>query len=168
MDYAVVALPAAPLRRKPNHRSEMVSQLLFGETVIVLKEKGDLWVKVRGLHDGYEGWTTNTLIQEVDEAFAKSKSNYVADGLLNQLIVGDKKINIPPGASLPEMVAETIASHSGTFIRTDQQTPGETLIRKLTTPWLNAPYLWGGRTILGVDCSGFVQVIYKMMGIDLP
>ena len=69
MDYAVVALPAAPLRRKPNHRSEMVSQLLFGETVIVLKEKGDLWVKVRGLHDGYEGWTTNTLIQEVDEAF---------------------------------------------------------------------------------------------------
>src|SRR4030095_12976480 len=45
--------------------------------------------------------------------------------------------------------------------------PGKEVINKLTKQWMNAPYLWGGRTPLGVDCSGFVQVIYKMMGIDL-
>ena len=46
--------------------------------------------------------------------------------------------------------------------------PGTDLLHQLILPWLNAPYLWGGRTPLGVDCSGFVQVIYKLMGIDLP
>jgi len=178
MDYAVVALPAAPLRRKPNHRSEMVSQLLFGETVRVLKENGDLWVKVRGLHDGYEGWMTNTLLQEVDETFTKSTNNYVAEGLLNLLMIGDKKINIPAGSSLPGlevmgggnrgMLGDKEYTFSGTFLKRNDQTRNESLIGQLTKVWLNAPYLWGGRTILGVDCSGFVQVIYKMMGIDLP
>jgi cell wall-associated NlpC family hydrolase len=57
---------------------------------------------------------------------------------------------------------------SGTFIKRNEQKAGEALIRQLSAAWLNAPYLWGGRTILGVDCSGFVQVVYKMMGIDLP
>ena len=54
MDYAIVAVPAAPVRRKPNHRKEMVSQLLFGEPVKVLATKGDLWLKIRSLHDDYE------------------------------------------------------------------------------------------------------------------
>ncbi|MBL0273818.1 MAG: SH3 domain-containing protein [Chitinophagaceae bacterium] len=55
MDYAVISVPAAPVRRKPNHRKEMVNQLLFGETVKVLYSKNELWVKIRSLHDGYEG-----------------------------------------------------------------------------------------------------------------
>jgi len=66
-------VPAAPVRRKPNHRKELVNQLLFGETVKVLKQKGDLWVKIRSLHDGYEGWLTNTLLKEADEDFANTR-----------------------------------------------------------------------------------------------
>jgi len=178
MEYAVVALPAAPVRRKANHRSEMVSQLLFGETVKVLKEKGKLWVKVRSFHDNYEGWTTNTLLQEVDESFASAKSKYVVEGIMGLIMIGDKKIHIPVGASLPGlqpsaagstgMIGGMEYSFSGTFIDREEQTANEGLIKQLSTAWLNAPYLWGGRTVLGVDCSGFVQVIYKMMGIDLP
>jgi hypothetical protein len=82
MDYAIINVPAAPLRRKPNHRKEMVSQLLFGESVEILKSKGELWLKVRGLHDGYEGWLTNTLIQMVDEPTASAMSCCVTDELL--------------------------------------------------------------------------------------
>jgi hypothetical protein len=178
MEYAVIALPAAPVRRKPDHRSEMVSQLLFGETVKVLKEKGKLWIKVKSLHDEYEGWTTSSLIMEVSKEFALKKSFYVAEGLLGLITIGDKKMNIPAGSSLPGLEVSTAGTKgalgsaeytfSGTLIKRDEQEAGETLIRQLTTAWLNAPYLWGGRSILGVDCSGFVQVIYKMMGIDLP
>ena len=65
MDYAIVAVPAAPVRRKPNHRKEMVSQLLFGEPVKVLATKGDLWLKIRSLHDDYEGWLTKIMLQPV-------------------------------------------------------------------------------------------------------
>ena len=174
MDYAIVAVPAAPVRRKPRHSKEMVSQLLFGETVRILKERGDLWVKIRSLHDNYEGWMTNSLLEPVEESVALTRSPYVTTELLSFVIAPDKKINIPVGSSLPLFdngvgkLGEIEYSFTGRFFNRNEQKPGPDLIRQLTMAWLNAPYLWGGRTPLGVDCSGFVQVIYKLMGIDLP
>ncbi len=174
MEYAVISVAAAPVRRKPDHRKEMVNQLLFGETVRILKEKGPLWVKVRGLHDGYEGWLTRTLLEETDELTAGNRSLFVAADLLSQLSAGEKKLSIPVGSSLPFFesgkikLAGTEYDFSGNYFRRDEQKPDGTLIQKLSLPWLNAPYLWGGRTPLGVDCSGFVQVVFKQAGIDLP
>ena len=101
MEYAVVNVPAAPVRRKPMHRKEMVNQLLFGETVKVLKTKGELWVKIRSLHDGYEGWMTNTLVEEIDEATANTMSAFASTDILSPVKVADKKMNIPVGSSLP-------------------------------------------------------------------
>jgi hypothetical protein len=101
MNYAIIALPAAPLRRKPNHRKEMVSQLLFGETVEVLTERGELWIKVRSLHDGYEGWTTRTLVNFIEAAPANTRSSFVASDLLNAVAIDGKQMNIPFGSSLP-------------------------------------------------------------------
>jgi cell wall-associated NlpC family hydrolase len=81
---------------------------------------------------------------------------------------------IPAGSSLPSFeegkgkLGEQAYLFSEPYITRDQQVPGEELVKKLTAPWLHAPYLWGGRCPLGVDCSGFVQVIFKQMGIDLP
>ena len=54
------------------------------------------------------------------------------------------------------------------YLKRDDRPRSEELIRQLTAQWLNVPYLWGGRTMFGVDCSGFAQVNFKMMGIDLP
>lgn len=174
MQYAVVNVPAAPVRRKPSHRKEMVNQLVFGETVKVLKQKGGLWVKVRSLHDGYEGWLTNTLLREVDENFANSRAAFVTTEMLGTITLGDKKIYVPAGSSLPFFdngrgrLADEEYNFNG-FCRNRDEMKAETeLIRKLVTAWLNAPYLWGGRTPMGVDCSGFTQVLYKIMGVDLP
>jgi hypothetical protein len=156
------------------HKKEMVSQLLFGETVKVLKTKGDMWVKVCSLHDNYEGWMTNTLLGGVDAATANNMSAFVCTDILNDITVADKKMKIPFGSSLPffKEVRGRIGlvdyEFTGSYCKRDEQQPSEELLKKLTMPWLNAPYLWGGRTPLGVDCSGFVQVIYKMIGIDLP
>lgn len=170
----MVAVPAAPLRRKPNHRREMVNQLLFGEMVEVIKEKGSLWVKVRSLHDKYEGWMTRTLLREVTEIEASNSGEYVATDLLNTIIINNVNTIIPLGSSLPGFengtgnVAGIKYSYTGKQSKkSDEQASGD-MIEKLTRQWLNAPYLWGGRTILGVDCSGFVQVNFKLMGIDLP
>jgi gamma-D-glutamyl-L-lysine dipeptidyl-peptidase len=174
MEYAVVNVPAAPVRRKPMHRKEMVNQLLFGESVKVLKTRGDLWVKIRSLHDGYEGWMTNTLIEEMDEAAANTMSAFATTDMLSSIGVGDKKMNIPVGSSLPFFdggkgkLGKNEFEYGGNYCKRDEQKPDTELLNQLALPWLNAPYLWGGRTPLGVDCSGFVQVIYKLMGIDLP
>jgi len=174
MEYAVIAVPAAPIRRKPNHRKEMVSQLLFGESVKVLKTEGDLWVKIRSLHDGYEGWMTNTMLQPVSEKLAKSTNAFATTDMLSTILIGDKQMNIPVGSSLPFFengkgrLGNIDYSFSGHYFKRDEQRPSAELVKQLTASWLNAPYLWGGRTPLGVDCSGFVQVIFKLMGIDLP
>ncbi|MEI9809640.1 MAG: C40 family peptidase [Bacteroidota bacterium] len=174
MEYAVVAVPAAPVRRKARHQNEMVSQLLFGEMVKIIRTKGSLWVKVRSLHDDYEGWMTHTLLKEVNEREAKKISDHAASDLLNTILVNEKKMHIPFGASLPGFddgkgrLNDIGYNFTGNYIKRSEVSPGTEKVQQLTTPWLNAPYMWGGRTILGVDCSGFVQVNYKMMGIDLP
>ena len=183
MEYAVVNVPAAPVRRKPMHRKEMVNQLLFGETVKVLRTKGDLWVKIRSLHDGYEGWMTNTLLEEMDEAAANTMSAFATTDMLSNIMIGNNKLIIPVGSSLPFFeggkarpddpvgrgkLGKNEFEFTGNYCKRDEQKPCAELLNQLILPWLNAPYLWGGRTPLGVDCSGFVQVIYKLMGIDLP
>lgn len=78
MDFGVILVPAAPVRRKARHQSEMINQLLFGETVKVLKQRGRLWVKVRSLHDGYEGWMTNTLLHPISEELANVYCPFLA------------------------------------------------------------------------------------------
>ena len=174
MEFAIVSVPAAPVRRKPRHQREMVNQLLFGETVKVLNERGKLWVKVRSQHDNYEGWMTRTLLEEVTETEAKAGSSFVAAGLLNTIIVAGAVMQVPAGSLLPAFdgskgkLGKVEYSFEGSHIKKEEQQPGTVLLEKLAMQWLNAPYLWGGRTILGVDCSGFVQVNYRMMGIDLP
>ncbi|MBL7743279.1 MAG: C40 family peptidase [Chitinophagaceae bacterium] len=173
MQYAVVAVPAAPVRRKPRHQREMVNQLLFGETVEIIKEKGSLWVKVRSLYDNYEGWMTNTLLKEINERDIEKGNSFAAADLLNEITVSGQAMHIPFGASLPGladgkgMIGDSEYHFAGKYTSRADAHPGEKEVRELTTQWLNAPYMWGGRTILGVDCSGFVQVNYKMMGIDL-
>ena len=174
MKYAAITVPAAPVRRKPAHRKEMVNQLLFGETVQVLKEKGGLWVKIKSLHDNYEGWLTNTLITEVTKEAALARSSFVVSDLFSALVLGDRKMNIPVGACLPFFTAGKGKlggeeyTYTGYCLNRDLVIPDATLLQQLAIPWLNAPYLWGGRTPLGVDCSGFVQVIFRLLGFDLP
>jgi len=164
MDYAVVSVPAAPLRRKARHQREMVSQLLFGETVQVLKSKNNLWIKVRSLHDDYEGWMTNTLIKKLSEKEATMTMDFVTTGMMNAISIGGQKMNLPIGSSLPGFdqgkgrMNDTEYSFEGNFINRKEMLPNAYLIQQLTAQWLNAPYLWGGRTVFGVDCSGFVQV----------
>jgi gamma-D-glutamyl-L-lysine dipeptidyl-peptidase len=174
MDHAMIIVPAAPVRRKARHQSEMTNQLLFGETVKVIKQKGSLWAKVRSTHDDYEGWITSNLLKEINAAEVKRSCDYVAADLLNTIRLHEQVMQLPIGSSLPGFAAGQGSIHdllylfSGKYIHRKELKPGADLVKQLTHAWLNAPYLWGGRTIFGVDCSGFVQVNFKMMGIDLP
>ena len=174
MDYGVVIVAAAAVRRKAWHQSEMTNQLLFGETVKVINKKGSQWVKVRSLHDNYEGWMTNTLLLETKAGTAKSSSEYITTGLLSTIRSNEMNIRVSIGSSLPGFmegkgeINGAIYQLDGEYRKRTEARPETGLIKHITGQWLNVPYLWGGRTILGVDCSGFVQVSYKMLGTDLP
>jgi gamma-D-glutamyl-L-lysine dipeptidyl-peptidase len=174
MSYAVVNVPAAPVRKKPMHRSEMINQLLFGEAVEILEKKGKRWLLIRSLHDGYKGWIANNLIEEITREQAKSKSEYVTANLINTVKINKESMSIPLSSALPFYekgkghIGDGEYIFKGAVKSINEITADADAVKKLTRPWLNAPYLWGGRTIMGVDCSGFVQVVFNMMGIQLP
>ncbi len=171
MLFAICVVSAAPVRKEPSHRSEMISQLLFGETLQVLEEKEE-WLKIKSTYDGYEGWLTHHLVQPVDDAVAKVPAAYVSTGLLNPVTLPDQLVNLPMGSSLTGLDEETrllwdgLHKYHGTYRQT-QHAYNEELLWNTIQPWMNAPYLWGGRTFMGVDCSGFVQTVFKVLGIPL-
>jgi hypothetical protein len=171
MRFAICIVSAAPLRKEASHRSEMISQLLFGETMEVLEEKEE-WLKIKCTYDGYEGWLTYHLVTEVDEKIAISETSCVSTGLLNPLTLPKELVNLPLGSSLTGYDEETRLlwdgkhKYHGTFRNVKNRISADLLIQTIQH-WNNAPYLWGGRTFLGVDCSGFVQVTFKVLGIKL-
>lgn len=171
MEYALCAVSAAAVRSEPTHRSEMTNQLLFGETAQVLESKEE-WYKIKSLYDSYEGWITHHMLQAIDEKMAIEPCPFVSTGLLNPLTLPDQLVNLPMGSSLTGFDVETrllwdgIHKYHGTY-RNVKQSFNTDLLWQMIHLWINAPYLWGGRTFLGVDCSGFVQVVYKVLGISL-
>jgi cell wall-associated NlpC family hydrolase len=174
MKFAVVNVPAAPIRRKAQHQSEMMNQLLFGEAVEIIKKKKKLWIKVRSLHDDYEGWMTDTLLTETTEEDARIHPDFLTSGQVNTIIFDNNKMTVPAGSVLRSwagdhgLIGNRRFTVEGELQQRNAEPPGASRLLDTTSQWINAPYLWGGRTIFGVDCSGFVQMNYKMMGIDLP
>lgn len=173
MEYAACVVPAAPVRKRATHKCEMVNQLLFGETMEVLKIKKEEWLKVRSLHDKYEGWIQVNMVEPIEESLAKEYNSWVVGEIINTLHPGEIKMDVSVGSSL--LGYEGGEGRFGNFeyqfwdtcYRRNDVRPQPDIIKQLVQVWMNAPYMWGGRTPLGVDCSGFTQVIFKMMGIDL-
>jgi hypothetical protein len=171
MNYAICTVAAAPVRKEASHRSEMINQLLFGEVVLVLESK-DEWIRIQSLYDNYEGWLTDYLITAVDEKIATAPSPFVATALVNPVTLPDELLNVPMGSSLTGLDEETRLlwdsqhRYHGTYRDVTEPLDIDLLWRSVQA-WINAPYLWGGRTFMGVDCSGFVQVVYKVLGIHL-
>jgi gamma-D-glutamyl-L-lysine dipeptidyl-peptidase len=171
MQFAICVVSAAPVRKEPSHRAEMTTQLLFGEIAQILEEKEE-WFKIKCTYDGYEGWLTYHVISFVDAAVAATPNNYVSTGLLNPVTLPDQLVNLPMASSLTGFDEETRLlwdekhKYHGTF-RNIQQPYNEEMLWNTIQPWMNAPYLWGGRTFMGVDCSGFVQTVFKVLGIPL-
>lgn len=171
MKYFICIVPAAAVRKKASHKTEMTNQLLFGETMELLKKKKG-WFRIRSIPDHYEGWIRSNQVEKVDDPMINN-NYWVASDLFNTVIIDENKMYIPIGSSLPGyaeqggIIGKRKYRSTGNCFSRITIKPDEPYIQRLTQPWVNAPYLWGGRTPLGVDCSGFVQIIFKMMGIDL-
>lgn len=173
MSFAFIKVPAAPVRRKARHQAEMVNQLLFGEAVEIVKEKKGGWLKVRSLYDKYEGWLTSHMLELADEPEVRQPINHITASPFSYIKSGDTGTWVPAGANLPGFkdgkgkLGSLQYTWDGETIQRPAATFSEEKLVERATAWLNAPYLWGGRTLMGVDCSGFAQVVFKQMGIDL-
>lgn len=173
LSYATAYLSLVPLRVKPEHRSEMVSQVLFGEYMQVLEEKNE-WSKVQLAQDSYEGWIETSQIFPISKKeFKRYVSNNSSAKVFNansSINFEGKKIHLVKGTTLPyysegffEFNNHKIP-YSGAIISGKQN---RKQLVEIAYSYINAPYLWGGKSNYGVDCSGFTQMAYHLTGYIL-
>ncbi|MCT4663919.1 MAG: C40 family peptidase [Flavobacteriales bacterium] len=138
-------IACVPMYSDPNHRSEMTNQLIFNEIGHVLEEK-DEWAKVKSQIDKYVGWVLKEQLQIIDHKDFMKIQSFTAVKRTHDFLT-------PFGA----------------FIEGDTppvKNPNKLIDKAFS--FLNAPYLWGGKTVFGIDCSGFVQIVYRIAGYSLP
>jgi hypothetical protein len=169
--FGICNLAIIPLRAEPNDRSEIVSQVLFGEYFEVVEELKQ-WRKIRLQFDNYEGWVDSKQFQTISELAYRTLSDeaIVLNGDLIDYISAPNNtlLPIPLGASLSFLNHSEINVDGFEFDGT-KATGVKDKNQLITTAflYLNAPYLWGGKTPFGIDCSGFTQMVYKLNGYHL-
>ena len=172
MNYGISNLSIVPMRNEAADQSEMVNQVIFGEHFKVLEIRKK-WSKIRLAHDSYEGWICNKQWIEIEEDIYKQLDKEVATITTDILDIITKTHHQPIviGSILPSYKSGHALINNEMYQFDGLTTPGFIKKDKLVENalmYLNAPYLWGGRSPLGVDCSGFTQMVYRLQGVDLP
>ena len=166
MKYGLSALSIVPLRLEPSDASELVTQLLYGDTFKILEQRKK-WSRIRIQFDSYEGWVDNKQLEEVSEENYKKLNS--TPPLFNTDLLGmittenNQLFSVPLGCNVANASFLKHTFEGGSLsVKQPKQQIVETALH-----YLNAPYLWGGKTPFGIDCSGFTQMCYKINGHKL-
>lgn len=155
------------MRSEPSHQSELVSQLLYGDCFkITSKKKG--WLQITALADQYSGWIDGKQATSISKSDAEKIT--IKTPLYSTRLVD--YIETPDG----ELTALVLGSNIGACKWLGHQYDGPTQPKKMdkskllktASLYLNAPYLWGGKTPMGIDCSGLTQMTYRINGLSIP
>lgn len=182
--FGICPLSQVPLRGTISHASEMVSQLLFGETFTIL-EKYTHWFKIRTDADQYEAWVDSKQIQLIAKEshqlwISDAKAAFTANAYSRITRTSDlSHFPVGMGCRLPMLENGTFQTPETGFNTQDtlwtaekrqaaSKTEKREALLQSASLWLNTPYLWGGKSIFGTDCSGFTQTLCRMYGVQLP
>jgi gamma-D-glutamyl-L-lysine dipeptidyl-peptidase len=175
IDYGVCRLSVVSVRKDPADVSEIVTQLLFGDDYQVVGETPDRkWLKIVITFDRYEGWIDskqhNGISREYFEYISRADLKIATD-LTSSLLYNKMPLTILMGSVIPISGAELFKMEDQFAFNGESKTLGQKrefdFVQALAMKYLNAPYLWGGKNPFGIDCSGFVQMVFKIAGYKL-
>ena len=173
--FGICNLSVIPCRKEPADKSEIVTQLLFGDCFEVLDTKGN-WTKIKTAYDSYEGWIDSKQFITISETnykkYSKEEVFYTTD-LIHPIVVKetDQIIPILIGSTLHDFskgeceIGKIIYTYDGHAVKPNRKKRSDIL--ETAFLFLNAPYLWGGKSPFGIDCSGLIQTVYKLNNIHL-
>lgn len=175
-DFGICNLSLVPLRAEASDKSEIRSFLLFGDCFSIL-EVTNKWIRIKTVSDDFEGWIDPKQHEPVSFDFIQSlQADFSVTGpsIYQEIERGEagESIYIVAGSSIPSL-------HQNEFIINAKRYRFKNLpvlaeskdfhkhVIGYASSFLNAPYLWGGKSVFGIDCSGLTQVVFKMLGISL-
>ena len=183
-EYVINHCPVTPVREEPAHAAEQATQLLFGEVCEVV-DRHSSWTKIRSTMDGQVGWVVSKMLTPVSEEAIRllgEKREANGEGVVATPMA------IATATTTGEQLMLTIGTRlpyykKGTFevlgkkykinprcvyeVKGERsEVKGEDVVR-VAQSLLNVSYLWGGKNIMGYDCSGFTQTVYSVFGINL-
>jgi len=175
MDFGICNLSIVPLRAEASHRSEMLSQLLFGEQFALLEEDDDReWSLVQLLETGYEGWLQKGQYAELTETGRAASEDRLALIVDLQGAVASstsRRVDLLPGTRI-DVNDHTFFSEEWFEIEGKLRRPTlddlDAELPKLVDYYKGSPYMWGGRSRYGIDCSGLSMAVYRHFGLVLP
>ncbi len=166
MQYGICHLSIVPLREAPINESELVTQVFYGEHFKVLEERVH-WSKIRVAFDNYEAWINNKQFQRIEENYflkLEKAPLKLSTDIITYIINEHQHLMPVPFGAVLNSLSHFNHNYEGQF--TSGEKPKNKLIETALL-YLNTPHCWGGKTPLGIDCSGFTQMVYKLNGYKL-
>ena len=166
MNQAICRVAIAPMRADKSDSSEMVSQILFGEIIKKLDSHNN-WILIETYIDKYQGWVDSKQLEFLNK-------NEIDNWFLNQQTITTNcqiktnigTLNLTKGAFLhKDSPSNFKIGHLEIISKYKHSTPS---LISFAKSYLNTPYLWGGKTNYGIDCSGFTQIVFRNQGIEIP
>jgi hypothetical protein len=171
----ICRLSIVPVRKEPMHGSEMVTQLLFGDHYSVLSTTPDKkWIHIQIHFDEYEGWIDVKQHTEISNEYFYDMGNNefkISTDLTTSVLYKKKPLQIVMGSILPIAHTELFHLDEQFAFNGEAKNLGQKrdydFVKTIALKYLDTPYLWGGKTPFGIDCSGFVQMVFKISGYKL-